>query len=77
MTFIPRLQSAEQVPNILQKAEADPKLDAQQHCSILTSHRLAGSETMRGRREEMGEAKLDRAVLEHPSSRVSVSVSIY
>lgn len=56
LTFIPRLQSAEQVPSILQKAQGDPKLDVQQHCSILTSHRLAGSETMKGRREEMGEA---------------------
>lgn len=78
LTFIPRLQRAEQVPSIVQKAQGDPKLDVQQHCSILTSHRLARSETMKGRRDKMGEAnKLERAVLEHPSSRVLVAVSTY
>lgn len=56
MTFIPTLQSAELVPSVPQKAQADPELDVQQHCSILTSHKLARSEIMKGSREEMGEA---------------------
>ena len=37
------------------KAQRDPKLNVQQHCSILTLRRLVALETIKGVREEMEE----------------------